>query len=598
MANIQQNKSFLKKALSFFNITNTKKSNTNITNQTMLPAEKDRTTGKIKPISMPSDLQQYYQFWLKECHDNAQTLKNRMDRIKDLNYMYYNNTSISSAIELYADEAIQYDAQSQPLLVNAKEKKVTTYIIDFFERIGINRNSLREIARNLAHYGDAFLINSLEEGIGFTSIQVVDVDTVKDRLEFNPITAKKIMMKNRGYVNYLNTDARLRKLADMIVETGGSSDASKYFKPYLFGFQIEDDMFLPPWAVTHFRVLSSKSEFAPFGRPLLINCISPFRQLKAASNLMEMARAAKFPKEMFEVDVDENMTEPEKWNAVNEARQEYQNLAQLEGQKEDFAVGGSIWVASNSIKYTLIQNNMNVDDIADVEYLREEVIVGTSIPKDYLISSRNSWGSSGQALLQQSKMFSRKVLTIQNAILEQLVQMVKLQFIISGDYPEDTDFEISLNFPVVEDTGDRIKSKTETLDLSKSVIDSLSTALGINTKLPLDVVKDIFNKYSFLDPEDINSWTDTIEKENEKLSESEIKKIREKFENISEQLVKEAYFNNKKRLGLNEGLSCGRHYATNRFTNTINNQVLETLKMSVSKEDLESNTNKKTKKRL
>ena len=59
-------------------------------------------------------------------------------------------------------------------------------------------------------------------------------------------------------------------------------------------------MYLPPWNVPHFRRFSTKSEFYPFGRPLFINCIAPFRQLQASKNLMALARAAKFPKEHFE----------------------------------------------------------------------------------------------------------------------------------------------------------------------------------------------------------------------------------------------------------------------------------------------------------
>ena len=52
---------------------------------------------------------------------------------------------------------------------------------------------------------------------------------------------------------------------------------------------------------------------------------------------MALARAAKFPKELYEVETDENMTQAEKWNAVNEARVELQNLGEGETAKEQFA---------------------------------------------------------------------------------------------------------------------------------------------------------------------------------------------------------------------------------------------------------------------
>jgi hypothetical protein len=581
MASYTDNR-FIKTALNFFGIVPGKKKQGNVlsSNKDLFPAEKNAETGKAAPIDMPSDIQRYYDYWLHSCHDSAATLKNRLSRYKDLTYMYYNNAIISRAIELYADETVQYDSQSQPLVVNAKEKKCISYINDFFETIGINRNSLREIARSLALYGDAFAINSLKTGIGYTSSLNVDVTTIKDRLEFNAISAKKEYARYQGMQQVQSMDARLKQLAKNIEDAGSDSDTSKYFKSYLFGFQIEDDLFLPPWAVSHFRLQSSQTEFYPFGRPLLINAISPFRQFKAAENLMALARAANFPKEHFAIKVSDEMTSAEKWMAINEARQEYQNLSKDEGSKEDFAVGGQIWTPQDLLEYKLINPDIKLSDIADMEMLRDDIIVATGIPKGYITSDRGSiFGQSGQALLQQYKPFGRAVLTIQNAILEQLIQMVKLQFIISGDYPEDTEFELSMAFPIVEDPSDRIRAKNETLQLAKAVLDSLATTLGINGKLPTEVVKDVFQKYSFLDFSDIDDWIKQITDENAKLSEDNSKK----FNRLNEGLIKEAYFSSKKLLNLKDSTSNGRHIVMSNTSNEIASGVRETWKMGITK---------------
>lgn len=550
----------------------------NMSKQTIAtPGVVDKETGKVKPIKFNSSIQKLWDWWLTQVSDTADSLKNRLERYKDLDYMYYNAPVISSAIELYADETVQYDSQNQPLNVEAKDKKVVKHIEEMFQRSGINQQSLREIARNIALYGDSYTINSLEDGKGYTDALVVDVTTVKERIEFNAIDAHKKMMQYRNFGSFIAKDYRLQQLTKILdtKEDKKSSNASNLYKSYLFGYQIEDDMYLPPWNVSHYRLFSSKSEFYPYGRPLLINAISPFRQLQAAKNLMAMARAAKFPKEHYEVETDDRMTQAEKWAAVNEARQEFLNLSYEEGAKEDFSVGGAAWTPKGLLSLTMLENKMNLDDIADVEFLRDDIIMTTKIPKGYLIVDRGGWGTSSQALLQQYKPFGRSVLQIQQSILRELIQMVKVDFIISGKFDPDTDFELSMNFPVIEDADDRLKLKSTTLGLAKEIINSLAQTLGINGKLPTEVVKDIFGRFSFLGQDDLTNWIDTITKDNAKLSEDDTKKLNR----INDNIVKEAYFKCKKSMNLQEGLQNGRHYMTSWSTDPIHEQTLKLLKL-------------------
>ncbi len=584
---------FLKKALQFFNITVKKTKGTD--NYEVVPAEKDEQ-GNLKPIKFQSEVQKFFTWWATQCHDDSTTLKNRLERYADLDYMYYNDTIVSGSIELYADETVQYDAQEQSLIVNAPEKKVANYITDLFEKMNINQQTLREIARNLALYGDSFNINSLKDGLGFTDSLVVDVTTIKDRIEFNAVQVKKQMATYHGFQMFVSKQSRLQSLADMLNDVKEKEDVTQMYKSYLFGYQVEDDLFLPPWAVTHFRLFSSKSEFYPFGRPLLINAISPFRQLKASKNLMAMARAAKFPKERFQIKVDENMTEAEVWNAINEAKDEYQNLSYAQGSREDFAVGGQIWIPMGLLEYDLLENKMNLDDIADIELLREDIMTGMGVPSGYLSTNKNGnlFGATGQALLQQYKPFGRRVLQIQTAILRELVQMVKMQFIISGDYDENQDFEILMNFPVIEDSSDRLKNRSDSLVLAKSIIDTLKDTLGINTKLPTKVVQDIFQNYSFLDQSDLDLWLKQIDKENVQLSESERKIVKKAANRITKPLLEKTYFECKKRLNLKEGVLNGYHYMSSRnITDKMNEMTLKLLKMKPK--EVEQNTKKKIK---
>jgi hypothetical protein len=93
----------------------------------------------------------------------------------------------------------------------------------------------------------------------------------------------------------------------------------------------------------------------------------------------------------------------------------------------------------------------------------------------------------------------------------------------------ETPFELSMTFPMIEESSDRLRMKSETLKLAKEVLDTISLSIGLplGTSLPPDIVKEIFTKLSFLDREDIDSWMAAAEEakeDAEKEAEKEAKK--------------------------------------------------------------------------
>ncbi len=574
----ENQKSFFNKLRTFFNIGQSKNKNFNKTHSPV-PGEMSRgSKPKMVGADLPGSIKKVWEWWIKENLDTQETLKNRVSRYDDLGYMYYNNTVISMATELYADETVQADSQSQILTVTAKDRNVEKYITEFYNKIGITQSILRSTAFDLVLYGDHFWITPSNKEEGITKIIPVDVYSVKDRIEFNAIDAeKKIKKSNKVYSNLLNKDRRLQVLNDMLQEN--KDDISKYFISYLFGFQVES-LYLAPWNVSHFRRFTSKSEFYPYGRPLFINSISPFRQLQSSKNLMAMARVYKFPKEHFEVEVDENMTEVEKWNKVNEAREEYLNLGVEQTGLDEFGVGGAIWTPKGLLDYSLLENRMDIGDIADVEMLRDDMILGTRVPKGYLIVDRASFGTSGQALLHQFKPFGRAVFSLQSSILNELIQLVKLQFVMTGDYDVNTPFEVTMPFPIIEETSDRIRTRSDTMRLASDLISNLQSALGLgrDEALPPDVVVDIFSKLSFLDPDNIKKWVTKTKTQNEKMSDNSKKRVRNIIkERMDNKIIKEAFYTVMRENKIQEGVFLDRHFKSSIVEDYQQKAILKAL---------------------
>jgi len=607
-------KQFFNSLKQFFNISSKKIQGFNEPVPFPGSEEKNQKNLNLKPANFNDELLSLYKYFLSDTYETSDSLKNRMDRYKSLKYAYYNSPIISMTIDLYADEATQIDSQSKIIEVEARDKKVQKFIQDFFSSINLTQKIIRDAAWTVSLFGDAFWIITSSVQNGITEIVPIDPESVKERLEFNAIEAQKKLNKNKGALNTLvSRNTNLKAIQNMVNEN--TDDFSQHFKNYLFGFQVEK-MMLPPWNVLHFRSFTTQSEFYPFGRPVLINSLAPFRQLQAVKNLMALGRANSFTIKVFKVLTDENATPEDKWEAVNQAKQQWQNLSNNPSGKEEFTVNSEVWIPDGLIETDEIESRFDPDKVDDVEMLRDDLIMGTRVPKGYLIVDRASFGTSGQALLAQHKPFARAVYSIQSTMLEQLSQLVKMQMIMTGAFdPDEAEFQLKMAFPQVEESSDRVRAKSDLLRLAKDVIDDLGGALGLDRDeaLPPEVVKQILNQLSFLDGEDINDWVDATVAEKEKnkqdsgdggglfasrnkdqhqkiqewfgmfnkkeIKEGRLNQIRERLQE-NPQIINECYFRSCKKFGLNEGIMNNKHFYFSYESDGINKQLLDALQYS------------------
>lgn len=544
-------------------------------------AERRRFTRK----DFPPKIRELWDWYLSETADTSQTMSDRNNRYKDIDYMIYNDSIISMALNLYADEISQPDDNMEIIKVNAPDSAVAKEIRKLLDKWGINQKYIREVSYNLCAYGDSFDIVDIDPHEGVQSLTPIDVYDVTDRLEFKASEIKK----RRDYTRWYNVcrDQTVKQyISDFEDEIKESPSAA--FESYLFGFIICEEYYLAPWQILHYRLESRRSEFFPWGRPLFINLIGPWRQLKTSMNLLALARTMKFPKDIFGVETSEEMTTMEKWDAVNTARQEYSNQGRYNKAKEEFALADEIWIPKDLIDFQTHQTDISLDDIADVELLRDNIMMGTAIPKGYLITDEGGWGTSNQSLLQQSKPFGRAVYRIQSEELERISYLIKLHFLITNQFDKEfTEFELSMNFPVVEEASDRLQLKTDTMDLANAIINNLKDAMGYTAEtVPASLIKKVFAKYSFLSPEELDKYISELEKEQKKadaqgdtydpadlLSNGGFQGDREvdfgenikKFESrLNEDIVREAYFDSLRDLGVNESTIRGRHVKISR----------------------------------
>jgi hypothetical protein len=455
-------------------------------------------------------LQQVWQFYLQECLDSSETLQNRKNRYQDLDFAVKNNTLIKASVDLFADEATQCDIGSSPVRVKAK-KDVQTYIEGLLDLWGVTQQQVRETIWNKVLFGDSFEINDMRPKEGIVQVTPVTVWDVADRLEFDP---SKVMERVRYYNSISGASNKMKLdvlMSDLAIE---DESPSSYFNKYLFGFELMGGRMVPPWGVTHYRAFSMLREFAPWGRSRFVNILPMFRQLMAAEGLMQVARAAAFPRDVYEVGTEAGATVTERWAALEEFQEQLDNAGMTQGSKELPAIGSRIIIPKELVEFNSFKSDIDVDAISDVEYLRDNLIMGLMIPKGYLIVDDGAWGNSGQSLLQQFKPFGRMVFSDQSDYLQGLSEKIKTHLALVERFEGwDTPFELTMEFPVIEESNERIQHKAEELTLANNTLDTLKNILGVD-KVPPEIIKDAFGMLTSLPQDKIDKYVDELIKFN------------------------------------------------------------------------------------
>ena len=530
------------------------------------PIEKGgKTFQKVEREVFPEEVKALASYWMNNCHDSLDSWRSRQELYQDMDMLYYNSVLISRAIELVADECIQADSNDQFIFIEAKPN-IKQDIQEFFDKISLTEKT-RPTILDIIQYGNAGWVLDLTEG-GVGEVISVDIRDIKDRLQFTPF---EVAQKMRGgtdntFSNFKSID-RMKQLLDTIENT--EEDYLTRFKSYCFGFQIGDYV-IPPWSFIHFRNMTNKSVFKPFGVPVFIHSVAPYRQLDAAMTLNVLAKGASFPRSVYKLNFPNSVNPADKLEKAVEFMKELQNAGINQTSKEDMGVGEVLVTIKDLYEFELESPDINVSNSDEINTLRDDLIISTMLPRSLLDPNDGTFGTSGVSLTEQFKPFARMIYRIQSAYLQGLTQLVKIHLIQSNKYAlEDIDFILSMPYPESQTNQDIISSQNSLLDLAGNVVAALEDKLMGGEKLPLNIIKSIYQKFLPYDDDVIEKWLSAGDnkKDNEKLTSSYTKwsMVEKEIGKVKlQETINEAILENK-QTSLREGVMGKRHYYSSRI---------------------------------
>ena len=459
---------------------------------------------------MSEKLEQLFNIWLTDNTTRYEDLQERMSRISQLEYMVLNDPYAGRTVDLYADESTQLDQQDTLINIETPDARMTKDMYKLLNQWGITQTRVRETIKQLGIYGDAFWANTVTEK-GVERIIPLQQTQVSERIEFNPIKALEMKKRREGFFGGFASNNYL--IDQMLQSLSEENSFADLFDTKLFGFNIDNDLTVPAWSVTHFRVGSEGSQFYPWGTSPIIGALAPYKQTQSSIALQALAREMNFPITTFEVKTDENMDEATQFALVNRVREEFDNIgvSQKVGNSEVYTVNTKIWVPKDLINIDIKKaSDSNTDSVDDIKLYQDRTAVALGVPKSFY--GEEGWKSlahSGKSLIQQFKPFARKCFYLQSAFLEGLADLYRIHFAITGIYDFRIPFTLSMRYPAVEEDEEFNSAKKSSIEMANDVIGLVKAAVGADEDepLPADIIRDIIGKYTFLDPGDIMKWT-------------------------------------------------------------------------------------------
>ena len=324
---------------------------------------------------------------------------------------------ISSALDIYADESTLKNEFGEVVQIKTKNERVKAILENLFYDILNIEFNLWAWTRNMVKYGDFFLFQEIQEGVGIVNVRPLPVYETERLENTDP--------NNPNYVKF-------KVMHDPI----GKGEYENY-------------------EVVHFRLLSD-TNFLPYGKAMIENGRRIWKQVSLMEDAMLIHRIMRAPdKRVFKIDignippqeVDNYMqkiiNKMKKTPFVDKNTGDYNLKYNIQNLTEDFFLpvrGGDSGTEIDTLgglQYTAIE---------DIDYLKNKMFAALKIPKAYLGYDENVNGKA--TLAAEDVRFARTIERIQRTLISELTKLAVTHLAAQGiEGTEMVDFELNLVNP-------------------------------------------------------------------------------------------------------------------------------------------------------
>ncbi len=362
----------------------------------------------------------------------------RRSRYRDYENMDEGSIIIQSALDIYAQEASPYDERrGATVWITSSDKKVKEILNELFDRIELE-DKIFSIFRDLAKYGEVgrFLPQVKAKK------SVSDGETVRPNSKIEAVTSQE----------FVGVYA-LEEVPFLEVEP-------LFDKGRLVKFIIGQDE-RKPWEFfytklrTHSRTLFAGDQAISHPMAMIEPIRKHWKMLRILETALSVHRISRAPgQRTFYIDTT-GLTPQQAQQLTESYRRRYKRnvyVNQAEGQMEitlnlSAMTEDMFWPTTKDNNSRIEVNNSGFDvrAIEDVKYFREQVIMGTGIPPEYLGLSASGGSLFDRNLTQKDVKFSNKVRPLQRAVLQGLYTLCQIELALNNIDIEEVEFDVHMS---------------------------------------------------------------------------------------------------------------------------------------------------------
>lgn len=460
---------------------------------------------------------------------------------------------VSTVIEIYADEACQYNEDGKIIWAESEDNEVSKYVNDLLETLKIEDNCWDHIYQ-LVYLGDLYL--ELFDNLNISDIHKSDILTEPYKGSANlKVQNRPDSLMKEDYIEQVDNPANLYDITYRGKTEGfikiPEDEMKLGLNKYLQRLSKDKDkiMILEPTKYVHICLKDSKNRYPETilltdkngdnlelkikkGRSILEDVYKAYQNLKLMKDSLLLNRINRSSRvRILQIETGD-LPKNEKSLMLKRLKDKIEQKNMMDKIAGSFKSQAAPGPADNIIYSTTtdgkggvtmsdLGENLNVSAIADMEPFENDFYGKVRVPKAVLGANMDGTGlSNGGTLSMQDSVFARYIKRIQTAYTSGIETLINIIIINKLKNNNDNEllnkyvrkFKIKMTSPSTTQDKDRDEAFKNKIDSIKQYVDLLGDDL-LDPKTKKDIIKkftiDMLNKQEIADLIEQDTYLDT-----------------------------------------------------------------------------------------
>ena len=468
---------------------------------------------------------------------NIQTFRT-MSTSRYKQYMTYDQMAedsiISSALDLYADDATLPNELNKRVWIEGEDTKDQEIVQNIFDALGVEED-IWNIARDLALYGDVYFELFYDKNVPGADVKLIEnytkkpLDYTNKLLEVDNLK----LSKSDGYI--LTRTERVIDVENIFdLTVGGETvafarieetqvDANSQYGYITPKTQASDIKYYPPDKFVHFCITQTGRMCEQFivdlgygdriafnirrGKSMIHDVFRTQRDLQLMEYSIMLNRVSRSSiLRILQIEVG-NMSKSNVQNTLRRIKNIIEQKSMMNTESGDYKSYNSPGPIENfvyvpvkdgkgAINHQVIGGDVNIRDIADIDYYNNKLFAGLKIPKAFLGFEESLPGmGGGSTLTKQDARYGRTIKRLQGFISTGIRNMLDLFLDNRGLFRLAGTYDVCMTSPSTVEDAEREEQFSNRMELVKSFMEIMGSFteaenIKVNYKKLIDYVSE------------------------------------------------------------------------------------------------------------